>query len=736
MNSPIKYRRCGNLQFCAIIIVFFEILLSNTVFSKPSSLAPTKTNYQADSTSFAHSRLETTRISVRLLDLTPEELSDEINGNKNNENRRKSDYEISKLLYFAEVNAENFREVWKRFQPDNHVQDNSPFSTAVMDFVSRFLGHELSQWLEYIAIMDERISQYMGLGLYDSQLSGAFTSADQKYILHRILSLGGESDAFSQRRSICQRVSMYGFDLGPYIEKYPSLISCATIRELTVYFKGTRGPFRFEKIQTRLSSFDAVQNDSLVQQLNQPHNFHVEWRTSEFQLAEYDFMEREEIYHRKPVLIGSHECRWGLSSQITQLPTVSRFYKIKPDATWALKLLTSYKISSIDHILKQYDIIYRQEGHLWSAVKDFLRTINNELCGDFTIYQRFLVGSALNQTVKKSSILDMTGWSKQEKKDFSCFLQVSAPGNGIPREHIAVNPSQQAFDKRFQDIEHIVDMGLTFSGQHSTLDLIFEELFYNSSQITTRKSSQTVVNTIRAALKDAYGTEFQSLSQLEEHHFNSIPGFLLREFWTSEFQFNNQILGEKETCRETFIRIGSIDNSDLSALKREKLVQIFLRQCPGTFEDNLRVLNSLVCDYKFQPQELRSEKQRNAWISRARQCEITDAEFAEKVWQEVSFITPSLNSVLFTLGPSNLCSVVPKTYWDSSKTNITSFDSDRLVWTLTKIDDENDRENKECLEIIVKKLRNDTKRPRFWFNTKEMPLCQDFLMLKQREYHS
>ena len=124
----------------------------------------------------------------------------------------KFDYNISKLLY--SMGDSCFVEVWKYFQPDDHVQNNEPFSIAIMDFVSRYFGFELSRWLSFTVqletIRDQRIQKYMGLGLRDSQISGSSNSFyEPRNLLNDLISSAGNSDVFSRRKSICQRVLMF-----------------------------------------------------------------------------------------------------------------------------------------------------------------------------------------------------------------------------------------------------------------------------------------------------------------------------------------------------------------------------------------------------------------------------------------------------------------------------------------------------------------------------------------------
>ena len=707
------------------IFTQFGLTLSRTV--SQSSVLQMSTN--AEEYSFYIADTDSKSTTESLVHLTPADLSIRINGN--NENMQYEDYNISKYLYYADAKANNFREVWKRFQPDNHVQKNSAFSKAVMNFVSRYLGYELSHWLEYIAIMDERISQFMGLGLMDSQIIGGFSTADQKHILHKILSLAGNSDAFSRRKSICQRVLMFHANLPHYIGKYPSLISCATITEMNMYFEGNQGQIRFEKIEEQVGKLSATQKDVLVRNLNEPHNFHVAWRNDDLSLANFDFLERFEMYH------GLKRTQWVLSSMITKLPTMTRWYKTTDKTIWSMHLLNLYEEKQIVELLTKYDIDFRPEGHAWSTVREIMIEINNELCKDFTLYQRLVIGGALNKTVNKK-ILDVTGWSNKELKQFACFLDISVP---------ETSPTQA--------VAKINEQKFTANLQTARIDSLFESMFYNSSQIKTRKEAIEIVVSIRRLFESYYGIPFKSIAQLEKHHFNTLPGFVLREFHSSEFKFTTKQKIFNEACRETFIRIGSIDNSDLSARKRQKLVELFISQCQGSFEDNLRVLNSLVCDWKFQPEELRSWKERQAWISRARDCKITDRVFASEIWQEISFMNQSLNELLYTLGPSNLCQVVPMTFWNSSSLKITNLEYDRLVWTLVKIDEESrlkqSSENDECVRIIVGKLRDEMQKWDSWLIDirdevrksfyavdallQTMP-CHDLTILRERTYIS
>ena len=196
------------------------------------------------------------------------------------------DYNISKLFY--SMGHSSFVGVWSHFQSDNHVHNNEAFSIAVMDFVSRYFGFELSKWLttdSMVTIGDPRIQKYMGLGLRDSQISGSS-------LLDDLIQHAGNSDVFSTRKSICQRVLMFVVnELEKSIERMPSLFSCATLKEIEAVFgDGNLSGKRLEIVTSHIGSLSDWQKDALTRQLNKDLNYRVNWRNTGTVSSLYSFM--------------------------------------------------------------------------------------------------------------------------------------------------------------------------------------------------------------------------------------------------------------------------------------------------------------------------------------------------------------------------------------------------------------------------------------------------------------
>ena len=297
--------------------------------------------------------------------------------------------------------------------------------------------------------------------------------------------------------------------------------------------------------------------------------------------------------------------------------------------------------------------------------------ISDELCSQFTLYQRALLSKVL-EAFFKTNPLDQTGWSKEEQERFSCFLKLDAQPKA--NNEVTGNIIRNLDNDSFYNLRTNVGSGMNAQmiapvknspGQEwdsiNSLDRIFEVLFFNSSQIRSRSEAVQVVRAIRREFLRSHGSALNSISELSRHQLNAIPAFVLREFWTSEFNFNS---GRNfELCRESFIRVGSIDNSDLSPRKRAKLVNIFMDKCKNVFEDNLRVLNSLVCDWSSlllpplssmtsSQEVLREQNKKQQWVSRSRDCRITNEAFAASLWEQ--FQNDSLQDLLFNLGQLKL----------------------------------------------------------------------------------
>ena len=421
---------------------------------------------------------------------------------------------------------------------------------------------------------------------------------------------------------------------------------------------------------------------------------------------------------------------WPLSKALSGLPYLTAVKKTNTDAKWATLLL---QLFSKDKMQEAMGVLLRDDR------PKLMAEISEKLCDQFTIYQRAQLSEVMKRLIRANPLYK-SGWTKEDKKRFSCFLQIN-PHSGT-YSYTTLNIDENSQKTSIQQDPHKTRSGYDWNAIGS-LDKISEILFYNSSQVTTRTEAVEVVSAIRREFMRSHGTILQSISELSRHQLNAIPAFILREFWTFEFNFNS--VGRNfELCRESFIRIGSINNSDLSPRKRERLVNIFMDKCKNMFEDNLRVLNSLVCDWPISGDALKDRNKRQLWTSMSRDCRITKEKITENVWSALQ--NDTLDEILFTLGPNNLCSVVPLNFWDDVTIGIENFD--RMIWTLKKIDrivtapssgrkiEGGEYRNRQCLEKIVPKLKKAIEKriDLFQYDTSTIP-CQDILILKNCKYN-